>query len=253
MNNVIVFGLDNELEIIDSLFAKYLKVPGGLLFIKNNRYPIFRKDYLNFDRYLENGLVSNQPFHPYLCVECVCEILLSKIYSDSGVENLYIRNPKLVDSKSFITEDLLHCDPVGRIMEYFPGIYKGDVLKPCSRIVRKTTSIDKRGYVMTHALDQDGEIWALPDGSFSNVSEVNIPGTEYRTTNIVYTEQEFMTDIHTICDLINAMYVDKVKCLLHGYNNNIVQFGYDTGKIELTVLGDIAAYRFNEIMEIGDE
>jgi hypothetical protein len=178
----------------------------------------------------------------------VCELLLGKIYSDSGVENLFVRNPKLPNSKSFITEDLLHCDHVARILEYFPNIHKGCNIRPNSKIVARKRSIDSYGNQMFYAIDQDNELWMSPTGMLSPDNDIVIPGTEYRTTNPLYATETFISDIKHISQVIDEIYENKIKKLLYPYPDNIVHFRYETGKIELCINGSIAAYRFNELM-----
>lgn len=94
----IVLDIENELMVLDSIFNKYIGefIPKDLVFIKNYRYPLFSQSLIS-----GNMEISKKPFHPFLCVEAVAE-LLSIVYIDnSGVKSDFNTNKLIPENNCF--------------------------------------------------------------------------------------------------------------------------------------------------------
>lgn len=87
-----VLGVDEYLRIVEEIFKKYLDIEqNNLTFVKFERYPIINKGILS--KIKDNTLISNKPFAPYMCVACVKDMLLDRIYMDSSRDKSFKYNP----------------------------------------------------------------------------------------------------------------------------------------------------------------
>lgn len=89
-----VLDIVEYLNIIEEIFKKYLDSDieqNSLTFVKYERYPIIDKGILVKIR--DNSLISNKPFAPYMCVACVKDMILSRIYGSGSSDESFKRNP----------------------------------------------------------------------------------------------------------------------------------------------------------------
>ena len=112
----IVLDIENELRAIDFVFRKYITLPEGVVYLKNNRYPISDRKML--DTYSKMNMISNEPWHPMLCVPTVLEILSLYIYSETS-EFDYFRHNILIKNNSKCFIKTRNIEPVSILSDYF--------------------------------------------------------------------------------------------------------------------------------------
>lgn len=84
--------VNEYLSIVEEIFKKYMNIDHDLLiFVKHERYPIVDKKILS--KIKNNSLISNTPFVPYLCVGCIKDLILDRIYMDSSRDSSFKINP----------------------------------------------------------------------------------------------------------------------------------------------------------------
>jgi len=106
-----IIRADEQLDIIEMIFNKYLELPNNLLFVKNNRLPLLGDEkQLALRKYPEHYF-SNRPWHPFLCIGCVIDVLEIMIYSKNEYRDDLIKN-KLIPSggKEYMSEHRLLSD-----------------------------------------------------------------------------------------------------------------------------------------------
>lgn len=89
-----ILDIDEYLKIIEEIFKKYLDSDieqNSLTFVKHERYPIIDKGILV--KIKDNSLISNKPFAPYMCVACVKDMILDRIYGSGSRDESFNRNP----------------------------------------------------------------------------------------------------------------------------------------------------------------
>lgn len=118
----VILNIEDELIILDTIFKKYVEVPSNLIFIKNNRYPLMDKQ--NLHKYTKQNIVSSEPWHPFVCIECMKDLLTLYIYSNSENKQLFMSNPLMPVSKSFIST--FNTDEQDIVVEHLPNIVRGD-------------------------------------------------------------------------------------------------------------------------------
>lgn len=91
----IILDVNDHLEYIENILNNYLPAIDGLLFVKNNRYPITDKE--NIRRSIHLGIISEKPWYPYRCIDIVTDILSRYIHEYSTSLNLFTSNP-MIDS-----------------------------------------------------------------------------------------------------------------------------------------------------------
>lgn len=135
----IILNVENELTVLDTIYKKYITLPSNLIFIKNNRYPITDKQKFELDKLFRVNMASYEPFHPFLCIPTVIDILTLLIYSGHSYLDLYLYNSLLkekgYESKKFI--QTFNTDVEDIILEHLPNISKSDfntVLKTINKI-----------------------------------------------------------------------------------------------------------------------
>ena len=88
--------VNEYLSIVEEIFKKYMDIDHELLiFVKHERYPIVDKKILS--KLHNNSLISKTPFVPYLCVGCVKDLILDRIYMDSSRDSSFKTNPFIPD------------------------------------------------------------------------------------------------------------------------------------------------------------
>lgn len=93
-----VLDIDEYLKIVEEIFKKYLDSDieqNSLTFVKYERYPIVDKGILV--KIKDNSLISNKPFAPYMCVACVKDMILDRIYGSTSRDESFRRNPFIPD------------------------------------------------------------------------------------------------------------------------------------------------------------
>ena len=133
-----ILDIDEYLKIIEEIFKKYLDSDieqTSLTFVKHERYPIIDKGILVKIR--DNSLISNKPFAPYMCVACVKDMILDRIYGSGSRDESFKRNPFIPNGgnvdilpshdsdKDIIETYLIHVTPqdVSEIIRWVDKLY----------------------------------------------------------------------------------------------------------------------------------
>lgn len=124
MTKKIVLNIEEELLVLDNIYRKYVAVPENLIFVKNNRYPLVEKQ--NVSKFSKLGMISGTPFHPFICIPTVIDVMTLYLYSRSENFELFKHNPliKKSDSESFI--DTLDTNDEEIVLTHVPDISKSD-------------------------------------------------------------------------------------------------------------------------------
>jgi len=124
----VILNVENELELLDIIYRKYIVLPSNMIFIKNNRYPVVDKHKHNLTKFAKLNMLSNEPFHPFICLPTVLDVIKLYIYSSYSKPELYTSNPLLKD-KSYQGEQLINSfnvDAEDIIVEHLPNVSKSD-------------------------------------------------------------------------------------------------------------------------------
>ncbi|MGE3591390.1 MAG: hypothetical protein AB7G52_02690 [Arcobacter sp.] len=140
MLNKIILDIDEELLIIESIYAKYIKLPSNLIFVRNNRWPL--EDKSKLEQFRKLHMVSDRPWHPILCVQSVVDIITLYIANDTSSFDYFIRNPLIRGGgQCFINNR--DKDPEEIIMLYIESIAVKDlntILRTIDLIYNKVSS-----------------------------------------------------------------------------------------------------------------
>lgn len=127
MNRRIILNIEEELVILETVYRKYVPLPGNLIFIKNNRYPLVDKQDVH--KFAKLNMVSNEPFHPFICIPTVVDVLKLYIYSNSEHPEYFIKNPLFKNNEWSGGEKYIesfNMDDSDIIVEHLPEVSKAD-------------------------------------------------------------------------------------------------------------------------------
>lgn len=96
-----VLDIDAYVDVIENEFKPFMPLPKDVVFIKQYRDPIYGKKRAVLSN-LSSDMVAHTPFHPFLCINFLKEALCLLHYSKSDDIRLFVENPLMEFSKSFL-------------------------------------------------------------------------------------------------------------------------------------------------------
>lgn len=134
MQQKIILDINNILGDIELIVNKYIPTVDGLLFIKNNRYPIINKRKVT--EYERLGILSELPWYPYKSIPLVTALLSKRIHAYASDVTLFMVNPAIshkgacyIDYINHYEEDIIgdHLAPENIALDYTVKIANEDV------------------------------------------------------------------------------------------------------------------------------
>lgn len=116
-----IIDIDNKLYFIEEEIKKYVTLPEGTLFIKGNRAPLDERSKI--DQYAKAGIISNEPWHPYISAYILRDSLYSRLLANNAFGELTSNNPAIDDEESRPVYPIASSLDIEEIVaEYLPAV-----------------------------------------------------------------------------------------------------------------------------------
>lgn len=157
----LVLDIEEEMWRLEDIFKKYIPIPEGAVFIPNNRLPI--EGYaLHNNKHSE--LVSNRPYLPYICLECVSNILTNFVYRYNPYKEVFKRNDIIANGENLISVvDYEIEEIIGWYIDYIDTNDLEEVIDICNRIYSKMKVYTKQIPKNIITFDFEGPNYLLVD------------------------------------------------------------------------------------------
>lgn len=119
-------NIDSAMTIIDRILSKYVPPvinTDVVWYVKGLRHPLSTRKHL--DRYKKEGLAKNTPWHPYLAIPILQDMLEYYQYRHTNYPELFKVNPMANGNSVYSLSPGTHDATI--ILSYYPGIDTDDL------------------------------------------------------------------------------------------------------------------------------
>lgn len=120
---VTTLDIDRYTTLLEDVMLRYTSYASGVVYVKGLRFPLeSRCDIMEYSKY---GNCSDKPWHPYLCIPMLLDILENIQYMYTDQAELFMYNP--ITNEGCVYNTTPNDTELDILRNYIPGISDDDI------------------------------------------------------------------------------------------------------------------------------